>query len=99
MDSIYVLEKIPAEASGKQNIDVRERIMEFGPRALSDRELLMAIIGSGCQGKSVTQIANDILKLIDRGKSDLEIDVMKKLLGVGDAKACAIAAADRKSVV
>lgn len=93
MNSIYVLEKIPIEASGKQDIDVRERIVRFGPRALSDRELLIAIIGSGCQGKSVIQIANDILKLIDLGKSDLELDVMKKLLGVGDAKACAIAAA------
>jgi DNA repair protein RadC len=93
METNYVLEKCPSlEAEGKKSPDIRERIIRDGPRALSDRELIAALLGSGCAGKSVTSLAHDVLDIIDKGKADLEIEFLKKLEGMGDAKACAIAA-------
>lgn len=93
METNYVLEKRPTIVDGKPGLDVRERILRDGARSLTDRELLAAMLGSGCAGKSVTALAHDVLDIIDRGKSELEIDVLKALAGMGDAKACAIAAA------
>lgn len=96
METHYVLEKRPAEdegkVTGKRSYDVRERILRDGPRSLADRELLTAVLGSGCAGKTVSTLAHDVLDIIDKGKSELEIDVLKRLSGMGDAKVCAIAA-------
>ncbi|MFA5852381.1 MAG: DNA repair protein RadC [Spirochaetales bacterium] len=93
MEYSYVLEKRPTIIEGKPEYDVRERILRDGPRSLADRELLAAVLGSGCAGKSVSNLANDVQAIIDKGKSELEIDVLKRLSGMGDAKVCAIAAA------
>jgi len=93
MESRYVLEKKPGPMKGRSELDVRERILRDGPRSLADRELLVAVLGSGCAGKSVTALAHDVLGIIDRGKSELEIDRLKEMSGMGDAKVCAIAAA------
>ena len=95
MENQYVLEKRPAVigCKGKQEYDVRERILRDGPRSLADRELLAAVLGSGCAGKSVAALAHDVQAILDKGKSELEIDVLKHLSGMGDAKVCAIAAA------
>ncbi|MHB0897055.1 MAG: RadC family protein [Spirochaetales bacterium] len=93
MEYSYVLEKRPAIVEGKPEYDVRERILRNGPRSLADRELLAAVLGSGCAGKSVNNLAHEVQDIIDKGKSELEIDVLKRLSGMGDAKVCAIAAA------
>ena len=93
METFYVLEKRISETDRKNGPDFRERILRDGPRALADRELLAAMLGSGCAGKSVTALAHEVLDVIDKGKSDLEIGMLKQLSGMGDAKACAIAAA------
>jgi DNA repair protein RadC len=91
--TMYVLERTPDEEEAKRGLDVRERILRDGPRALADRDLVKAMIGSGCAGASVTKLAHEVLGIIDRGKSDLQVDVLKQLAGMGDAKACALAAA------
>jgi len=93
METFYILEKYASETNRKNGPDVRERILRDGPRSLADRELLAAMLGSGCAGKSVTALAHDVLDIIDKGKLDLEIGLLKQLSGMGDAKACAIAAA------
>lgn len=93
METLYVLEKHALDEDPKQSPDVRERILRDGPRSLADRELLTAMIGSGCAGKSVTKLANEVLEIIEKGKTDLDVGVLKQLSGMGDAKACAIAAA------
>lgn len=78
---------------GKQDPDVRERILRDGPRSLADQELLAAVLGSGCAGKSVTALAHEVMNIIDTGSPELDIDALKKVSGMGDAKICAIAAA------
>jgi DNA repair protein RadC len=93
METLYALEKCSSEINRKNGPDFRERILRDGPRSLADRELLAAMLGSGCAGKSVTVLAHDVLDIIDKGKADLEIGLLKQLSGMGDAKACAIAAA------
>lgn len=94
MEAQYALEKCQSvDAEGRKTPDVRERILRDGPRALADRELIAALLGSGCANRSVTSLAHDVLDIIDKGKPDMEIEVLKKLEGMGDAKACAIASA------
>ena len=93
METFYALEKRVSETDRKNGPDFRERILRDGPRSLADRELLAAMLGSGCVGKSVTALAQEVLSVIDKGTTDLEIGLLKRLSGMGDAKVCAIVAA------
>jgi DNA repair protein RadC len=97
METLYVLEKLPIpNAEGKRlkrPLDVRERMLRDGPRSLADRELLAAMIGSGSVGKSVAALAQDVLAVLDTDKNELDIGILTRLSGMGDAKACSIAAA------
>jgi len=78
----------------KKNPMVRERLLNEGVQSLSDRELLMAILGSGCAGKSVARLADDVLRVIDQEKSNGgNMGIAKDILGIGDARACSVAAA------
>ncbi|HAF87626.1 MAG: hypothetical protein CMF38_02860 [Legionellaceae bacterium] len=45
----------------KPSLDLRERFMTFGPKHLSDTELLAAFIGSGTRYQSCLQIAHELL--------------------------------------
>lgn len=99
METNYVLEKKPSDSQGKGigkgkgEPDVRERILRDGPRSLADRELLAAVLGSGCMGKSVRTLSHDVLRVIETGTPELDINKLRKVSGMGDAKVCAIAAA------
>lgn len=97
MEKLYVLEKLPIqenEVTGhKRQLDVRERILRDGPRSLADRELLAAMIGSGSVGKSVASLAQDVLAILDADRNELDAGVLTRISGMGDAKACLIAAA------
>lgn len=93
MEAHYVLERAPRITDGKREFDMRERILEEGPMSLSDRELMAAVLGSGSAGKSVAVLAKDVLAVVDRSKATLDLDLLRKLSGMGDAKVCAIAAA------
>ncbi len=74
----------------------REKLNKKGATALTDIELLQALIGSGGQGNDVTQIAKNLSKTIDKCIEDgieLKIEKVKKIKGIGDAKATVIIAA------
>lgn len=43
----------------------RKRLLELGPRALADRELLALVLGEGCPGVDVIELASRLLD--DRG--------------------------------
>lgn len=73
--------------------DIRERLLRDGARALADRDLLAAVLGTGCAKKRVSALAQEVLGIIDKGSAELEVAALKNLSGMGDAKACAIAAA------
>lgn len=70
----------------------REKMQAKGPEALSDHELLAILLGSGTKGSDVMTVAGRILKVLD-GNKELSLDELKKIEGVGPAKATLIAAA------
>ncbi len=85
------MEKPPEEAETSPG--VRERLIAGGPSRLSDSELVAAILGTGTAGKPVAKLAVEILGMIDHGGREPEADLLRKVAGMGDAKACAVAAA------
>lgn len=76
----------------RKDLRPREKLATKGAEALSDYELLMAIIGSGNAQADVTKIARDVRALVAEKGSEL---TYKDLLGVkslGPAKATQIMA-------
>ena len=70
----------------------REKLQARGAEALSDYELLMAIIGSGVAGADVTKVARDVQKLLKEKSSELTLDDLLAIKGLGLAKATPIMA-------
>jgi DNA repair protein RadC len=72
----------------------REKLNEKGAAALTDIELLQAVIGSGGKGNDFKQIARNLNATIKRiGVEELTIDDVKAIKGIGDAKATIVFAA------
>jgi DNA repair protein RadC len=74
----------------------REKMLQKGPAALTDAELLAILISSGTKERSAIDLARDILKqahnhLNELGK--LSITELQKTKGIGEARAITIAAA------
>ena len=70
----------------------REKLQAKGAVALSDYELLMAIIGSGNAQAGVTKIARDVQKLLKEKGSELTYDDLLAIKSLGPAKATQIMA-------
>ena len=70
----------------------RERLLSRGPASLSDAELLAILLNTGIQGKNVAVLAKELLALLDRCKEIPTVKEISALSGLGEAKACAIAA-------
>ncbi|MGB4758699.1 MAG: DNA repair protein RadC [Candidatus Saccharimonadales bacterium] len=70
----------------------REKLAVKGAAALSDYELLMAIIGSGTAQADVTKIARDVRKLILEKGSELTYEDLLSVKSLGPAKATTIMA-------
>ena len=70
----------------------RERLVRCGPQSLSDEELLSIILVSGFHGKNVTLLARELLESLDREKSIPSVEELRKLSGMGESKACTVAA-------
>jgi DNA repair protein RadC len=78
---------------GKQDLP-REKLNKKGAGALSDTELLQAIIGSGGKGNDFRQIARNLNAVINKiGIENLTIGDVKAIKGVGAAKATVVFAA------
>lgn len=71
----------------------REKMMKKGPKALSNLELVAAVLGLGSSGKDVYELAWEIVKLAEKNFNNLTIDKLKSIEGVGTAKACQVMAA------
>lgn len=76
----------------KKDLRPREKLQTKGAEALSDYELLMAIIGSGNAQADVTKIARDTQKLLSEKGSDLAYKDLLKVKSLGPAKATQIMA-------
>ena len=70
----------------------REKLKERGAKALSDVELIAAILGSGGKGLDVMLLASRVAKLIREKKGDLSLEELTKIEGIGLAKASQILA-------
>jgi DNA repair protein RadC len=72
----------------------REKLNKKGVEALSDIELLQAVIGSGGKNNDFKQIARNLSATIEKiGVEKLTIDDVKAIKGIGDAKATVVFAA------
>ncbi|MCQ8893559.1 MAG: DNA repair protein RadC [Methanolinea sp.] len=70
----------------------REKIAHKGARALSDNELIAAIIGHGTPDRDVFSLAKDIARLFSQRGGDISYDDLVRLPGVGQSKASQILA-------
>lgn len=74
----------------------REKLMQKGPSALSDAELLAILISSGTKEKSALDLAREILALANNNLQELgrlNIKQLQKTKGIGEARAITIASA------
>lgn len=74
----------------------RERLQSIGPAALSIRELLGILVGSGTQDRSAVEVAGELLRVADgslRRLATAPIGELRKTSGVGPAVAARVAAA------
>jgi len=72
----------------------REKMIMKGAAALSNVELLQAIICSGGKGNDVKKIAKNLYTTIEKvGPDSLTIDDVKAIKGIGNAKATVVFAA------
>jgi len=70
----------------------REKLKERGAKALSDAELIAAILGSGGKGIDVMSLSSRVAKAISGKKGDLSFEELTKIKGIGIAKASQILA-------
>lgn len=71
----------------------REKLLRKGPEALSDRELLVIILGGGTKKEDVRSLARKLIKVIDEKGTKINANDLIDLDGIGEAKATTIAAA------
>lgn len=76
----------------RKDLRPREKLQARGAAALSDYELLMAMIGSGNAQADVTKIARDVRKILREKGSDLAYEDLLKIKGLGTAKAAQLMA-------
>lgn len=71
----------------------REKLLAKGVGALSDFELLQALIGSGNAQADVSQIARKTLKLFKQNGANITYEDLKRVSGLGPARITEILAA------
>ena len=71
----------------------REKLKERGASALTDEELVAAILGRGVEGQSLVTISKSVANLIRKHKEDLSVEHLSAVRGVGLAKAAQILSA------
>ncbi|MDR1245779.1 MAG: DNA repair protein RadC [Clostridiales Family XIII bacterium] len=74
----------------------REKMRLLGAGKLSNSELLAVLLGTGTRAQSATALAGRILSMTPDGiayLSECTLEELARVSGVGDAKACRIAAA------
>jgi DNA repair protein RadC len=87
-ETSFTIHDLPAEERP------RERLVKFGPDALSSVELLALIIGRGIPGRSALTIAHELLKEFKsvKGVSEATIEELSAVKGIGAAKAAQLRA-------
>lgn len=71
----------------------REKIRLSGAKGLSDRELVCAILGTGCSGTPVMELADTVVRyLAQSGSNDLEFEKLLEIRGLGPAQTAVLCA-------
>ncbi|MDR2417678.1 MAG: DNA repair protein RadC [Treponema sp.] len=70
----------------------REKLLDKGPSALSDRELLAILLNVGIKGKNVNILAKELLERLDKENGIPTVKELVLLAGIGETKACSIVA-------
>lgn len=83
LDSMNIKQQIKSDRP-------REKMLQKGAAALTDQELLMAMLGSGIKGANVADLSRKILKLVRSKGPDLQLVDIRSIRGIGDAKAVTI---------
>ena len=91
---IYMKNKIEKNAFSGIPLEQRprEKLLARGPASLSDKELLAVLLNTGIKGKNVKELACDLLALLDSNKDIPSVKEISLLSGLGQSKACAVAA-------
>jgi DNA repair protein RadC len=96
----YVNEAFPHRWTPKTRISElssvdrpREKLLAKGEEALSDAELLAALLGSGTKRCTVLDLSLKILKAFDGNLAVADTKTLLSVDGVGGAKACQVVAA------
>ena len=71
----------------------REKMCQKGPQALSDKELLAVLLGSGSRQYDVFTLSEKILKVLDSQADTVAVNVLMGVPGIGLAKASLVVAA------
>ena len=71
----------------------REKLIDFGPDALSDAELISLILGSGQRGRKVNEIAVSLEHVLSGGSRMPAFTELISVPGIGAAKAARLCAA------
>ncbi len=71
----------------------REKLIKYGPKTLTNSELLAIIISTGSKKENVLTLSTKLFRKYSlKSLSRLKIGSLKKQLGIGDVKACQITA-------
>ena len=71
----------------------REKLREKGASALTDEELVAAILGRGIEGVDVVTMSRNVARLIRKHKKNLSVEHLTSVPGMGLAKAAQILSA------
>ena len=70
----------------------RERLIKWGPKALSDQELLAIVLKFGIKGKNVNILAAELLEKMEETRTIPTVKELCNLSGLGISKACSVIA-------
>jgi len=72
----------------------REKMLKYGPRALTNTELLAVVLGNGVEGENVLQVAEDLMRRHGaEALPGLTLEGWREARGIGAVKACQMTAA------
>jgi DNA repair protein RadC len=70
----------------------REKLIKYGPKKLTDAELLAIILRTGAKGINAVELSRKILRTAKNNITDITIKELREIKGVGNVKACQIIA-------
>lgn len=82
-----------SEYSEDKKPNIRERVQEYGIEYVSNKELLMLLIGTGIKGSPVEKLASAVLKVLEKNDGNPVVEKLLCVKGLGTGKASLVAAA------